>query len=102
LVKIKDFLISSVATKDSTYKEKQDGLESQLKELVSRFEALKAERASDLLRIDKLLADNEDLASRLTQSTDAKNLADKNFQVLIEFPKIMYISLIRIISTGAK
>ncbi len=83
MVKIKDFLISSVATKDSTYKEKQDGLESQLTEVLSHFEGLKGERASDLLRIEKLLADKEDLASRLTQCMEAKKLVDKIFQVSI-------------------
>ncbi len=87
MVKIKDFLICSVATKDSTYKENQDGLESQLKEALSRFEGLKAERASDLLRIDELLASKEDLASQLTQSIESKKLVDEKYQVLVELRK---------------
>ncbi len=64
-------------------KEKYDVLESQLKETLSRFEILKGERSSDLLRIEKLLADNEDLQSRLAQSMEDKILVEKNLQVAI-------------------
>ena len=83
LVKIKDFLINNVATKDTINKEKHDVLESQLKEILSRFEILKGEKSSDLLRIDKLLADNEDLESRLAQSMEDKILVEKSLQVPI-------------------
>jgi predicted nucleic acid-binding Zn-ribbon protein len=69
------------------YKEKQDAIESQLKEVLSRYEGLKEERASDVLRIAQLIAEREDLGSRLAQSMDAKMCSDKNFQVHIKFLK---------------
>lgn len=80
-VKTKDFLVSALISKDSTFRVKEETLDTQLKDLHSRIEVLTVERASDTNRIDQMVKENKELTAKLALSLEANQQAEQKYHV---------------------
>ena len=80
-MKTKEYLVNALINKDQTTKAKEDTMDSQLKDLLARIDVLKGEKASDAVRIEQVVKENQDLTTKLAKCLEAKLLTESKFHV---------------------